>query len=135
MLHSCFRTLLVVLCTGLSLNLVNPVVSLDFATLSVIVVDSRGAVIPNSSVIVHWDSAGLDGVKEKDNVGMKENKFATTDAAGSSSSEMPPGVYDVFVAAAGFSPHCEKLTLKPREIHPYRVQLEVSRMTTIVIVN
>ena len=135
MLDGCFRTLLVVLCTGLSLNLVNPVVSSDIATLSVIVVDSRGGVIPNSSVIVHWDSAGLDDVKEKDNIGTKEDKFTTTGANGSSSLQMPPGVYDVFVAAAGFSPRCEKLTLKPGEVHAYRVQLEVSRMTTIVIVN
>jgi hypothetical protein len=133
MLDSYFRTLLVVLCTGLSLNLVTSVASSEIATLSVTVIDSIGAVIPNSSVIVHWDSAGLDGVK--DNIGTKEDKVATTDATGSFSLEIPPGVYDVFVAAAGFSPHCEKLTIKSREIHPYRVQLEVSRMTTIVIVN
>jgi Carboxypeptidase regulatory-like domain len=133
MLDSYFRTLLVVLCTGLSLNLVTPVASSEIATLSVTVIDSTGAVIPNSSVIVHWDSAGLDGVK--DNIGTKEDKVAATDATGSFSLEIRPGVYDVFVAAAGFSPHCEKLTIKPREIHPYRVQLDVSRMTTIVIVD
>ncbi len=132
MLVSYFRTLLIVVCTGLSMNLVIPVFSSDIATLSVTVIDSTGGVIPNSSVIVHWDSAGLDGVKE--NIGTKEDKFATTDATGSFSLQMPPGVYDVFVAAAGFSPHCEKLTIKPREIHSDRVQLEVSRMTTIVIV-
>jgi hypothetical protein len=118
MLDSYFRTLLVALCTGLSLTLVTPVASPEIATLSVTVIDSTGAVIPNSSVIVHWDSAGLDDVK--DNIGTKEDKVATTDATGSFSLEIPPGVYDVFVAAAGFSPHCEKLTIKPREIHPYR---------------
>lgn len=133
MLHSYFRTLLVMLCTGLSLNLMTPVASSEIATLSVTVIDPAGGVIPNSSVIVHWDSAGLDGVK--DNIGTKEDKVATTGATGSFSLEMPPGVYDVFVAAAGFSPHCEKLTIKPRELHPHRVQLEVSRMTTIVLVN
>jgi hypothetical protein len=125
--------LLIVLFTGLSLAIVIPVFCSDFATLSVTVIDSMGGVIPNSRVMVHWDSAGLDGVK--DNIGTKEDKFATTDATGSFSLETPPGVYDVFVAASGFSPHCEKLTIKPREIHPYRVQLEVSRMTTTVIVN
>jgi hypothetical protein len=116
MLDGYFRTLLVVLCTGLSLNLVTPVASSEIATLSVTVIDSTGAVIPNSSVIVHWDSAGLDGVK--DNIGTKEDKVATTDATGSFSLEMPPGVYDVFVAAAGFSPHCVKLTIKPEKSIP-----------------
>ena len=112
------------------MNLAIPVFSSDIATLSVTVSDSVGGAIPNSRVIVHWDSAGLAGVK--DNIGTKEDKFGTTDATGSLSLEMPPGVYDVFVAAAGFSPNCEKLTIKPREIHTDRVQLKVSRLMVIV---
>lgn len=85
--------------------------------------------IPNGRVIVHWDSAGLEGIEE--NIGIKDDKIATTDSAGHFSLELPPGVYDVFVTDPGFSPHCEKLTLKAQEMHRYEVRLKVSRMITI----
>ena len=88
-----------------------------FAGLSSLFGLTRFPEILARSRVVHWDSAGLDGVK--DNIGTKEDKFATTDATASFSLEMPPGVYDVFVAAVGFSPHCEKLTLKAPEMHRY----------------
>jgi hypothetical protein len=128
------RKFLIMLSAGLSLAFACAASSAaDLATLSGTVVDSAGAVIPNTHVIVHWDSAGLDGVK--DNIGVNDDKSATTDAAGHFSLELPPGVYDVFVASAGFFPRCEKLTIKVKEIHPYRVQLEVSKMTTTVMVN
>jgi hypothetical protein len=122
------RALRIMVCTGLSLMFVLTASSTDLATLSGIVVDPMGGVIPNSRVIVHWDSVGLDGVK--DNVGIKEDKFVTSDRTGHFSLELPPGVYDVFVMAKGFSPHCEKLTMQAEKIHPYKVQLKASRMIT-----
>jgi hypothetical protein len=121
----------IVVCTGLSLIFALTVFSTDLATLSGSVVDPMNAVIPNSRVIVHWDSAGLDGVK--DNVGINDDKSVTTDEAGHFSLDLPPGVYDVVVMAKGFSPHCEKLTIQTEKIHSYKVQLKVSRMTTIIL--
>jgi hypothetical protein len=116
-------------CFALLLAFSLTALSADLATLSGTVVDPMGGVIPNGRVIVHWDSAGLECVK--DNIGVKDDKIVTTDATGRFSLELPPGVYDVFVTAAGFSPHCEKLTIKPGEVDPYSVHLRVSR-TTIV---
>jgi hypothetical protein len=64
----------------------------------------------------------------KENVGTKDDKIAITNQSGQFSVELPPGVYDVFVAAAGFSPHCEKVPLKGKQFRPYKAQLKVSRM-------
>ena len=105
------------------------VVSAHAATLSGTVVDYVGAAVPDARVIIHWDSLGLDGVT--DNAGLKDDTIAATNATGHFSLELPPGVYDVFVAAAGFFPHCEKLSVKGTGTRPYMVRLKVSRMLKI----
>jgi hypothetical protein len=104
-------------------------VSSDAATLHGTVIDSQGAVIPNSHIVVRWDSIGLDGVTE--NIGTKEDTTATADQTGQFQLDLPPGVYDVFVTAPGFSPHCEKITVKGKGIQPYDVRLKVSRMIKV----
>jgi Carboxypeptidase regulatory-like domain len=103
--------------------------SAQATTLRGTVMDSMGAAIPNAHIIIHWDSVGLEGVTE--NVGLKKDKSATSDATGHFSLDLPPGVYDVFVAAGGFYPRCEKISLKKNEIHLYEVTLTVSRMLSI----
>jgi hypothetical protein len=99
------------------------------ATMSGIVVDSQGAVIPKAFVVIRWDPIGLDGVK--DNPGTKDDKTTTTDENGRFSLELPAGVYDIFVSAAGFSPHCAKITIKAKEGLRYEARLSVSRMMKI----
>jgi Carboxypeptidase regulatory-like domain len=101
------------------------------ATLSGTVVDSQGAAIPKAHLAIHWDSVGLDGVK--DNLGTPDNKTATTDATGHFSLELPAGVYDIFVSAAGFAPHCEKITLTAKRNLRYEVRLSVTRMLKIKV--
>ncbi|MGC1416214.1 MAG: carboxypeptidase-like regulatory domain-containing protein [Candidatus Acidiferrum sp.] len=101
------------------------------ATLSGTVVDSQGAAIPKAHLVVHWDSVGLDGVK--DNLGTTDNKTATTDATGHFSLELPAGVYDIFVSAAGYAPHCEKITLTTKGNLRYEVRLSVTRMLKIEV--
>ena len=91
--------------------------------------DNMGAVIPDARVVIHWDPVGLDSVKE--NVGTKDDEIAMTNQNGQFSVELPPGVYDVFVAAAGVSPHCEKVSMKGKQFRPYKAQLRVSRMLKI----
>jgi len=103
--------------------------SLRAASLSGNVVDVQGTAIPNALVMVRWDPIGLDGVK--DNTGTRENKIATTDEFGHFSVELPAGVYDIFVSAAGFSPHCAKITVKTKDGLRYEARLAVSRMITI----
>jgi hypothetical protein len=127
------RTFRILLFAGLSLLFGFTAFSADPGTLSGTVMDEQGAAIPNGHVIVHWDSAGLDGVT--DNIGVRNDEIVTTSPTGHFSLELPPGVYDVFVTAPGFSPHCEKLTLKAQGTHRYEVRLKVSRMITITVDN
>jgi hypothetical protein len=103
--------------------------SVHAANLSGIVVDSQGAVIPRAYVVISWDSVGLDGVK--DNLGTKENKITSTDETGHFLLELPAGVYDIFVSAPGFLPHCAKITVTAKEGLRYKARLSVSRMLTV----
>jgi hypothetical protein len=88
-------------------------------------------VIRNATIIIHWDPIGLEGVAE--NVGSKNDKVGVSDAVGHFSLELPPGVYDIFLSAGGFSPHCEKLSLRKNETRLYTVQLKVSRTLTVKV--
>ena len=44
--------------------------------------------------------------------------------------ELAPGFYDVFVTAGAFSPHCEKIRLKGKEVKIYVVKLKISPVTS-----
>lgn len=103
-------------------------VSAKAATLSGVVRDSEGAVIPNAHVIVHWDPSGSSYLK--DNLGIKQDMAATSDSKGQFSLELPGGFYDVFVTATAFSPHCEKLRLRGKETKTFEVKLKVSEVTS-----
>ena len=85
--------------------------------------------IPKAYLATHWDSAGLDGVR--DNLGTPDNKTATTDAMGHFSLDLPAGGYDVFVSAAGFAPHCEKIALTAKGNVRYQARLSAARMLKI----
>ena len=98
------------------------------AILSGTVRDSEGAVIPRAHVVVHWDSAGSNYLK--DNIGTKEDKIATTDANGQYSLDLQPGFYDVFISASAFSPHCEKVRLNGKGTKRLDVKLKVSPITS-----
>jgi hypothetical protein len=103
--------------------------SVHAATVSGVVLDSQGASIAKAYVVIRWDSVGLDGVKE--NLGTNEIKTATTNETGHFSLELPAGVYDIFVSAAGFSPRCEKITVLAKDGLRYKAQLSVSQMVKI----
>lgn len=104
-------------------------VPMHAATLRGVVIDSQDAVIQHVRVLVRWDPIGLDGVTE--NVGLKDDATATADSNGNFQLDLPAGVYDVFVTASGFSPHCEKITVKGKGVQPYEVHLKVSRMIKV----
>jgi len=99
-------------------------------TLSGTVTDHYGAAIPNAFVVIHWDPVGLAAVKK--NVGTKATRSIATNKTGRFSMDLPPGVYDVFVRAAGFSPHCDKIIIRERDRN-YTVKLTVGRMQTVVV--
>jgi hypothetical protein len=104
------------------------VVSTRASTLSGTVRDSEGAVIANAQVTVHWDRSGSNYLK--DNLGIQRDVAATTDSSGHFSLELPPGFYDVFVTAMAFTPYCEKVRLKDKEMRTYEVKLKVSPVTS-----
>jgi hypothetical protein len=99
-------------------------ISAKAATLSGTVRDSEGAVIANAHIIVHWDPSGSNYLE--DNLGIKQDITVMSDSKGQFSLELPPGFYDVFVTATAFSPHCEKIRLKGKEVKTYVVKLKVS---------
>lgn len=111
----------------LTLLLLLTTVSTTAAALVGTVRDSEGAVIPHAVVIIHWDAAGSNYLK--DNIGIKEDVTATTDSNGRFSVSLPPGFYDVFVAATAFSPSCDKIRLKGNGSKTYDVKLKVSQLT------
>jgi hypothetical protein len=78
------------------------------------VADSAGTPLTDAQLVVHWDPSGAKtGLTT--NVGIPEDRFLKTDTHGNYYAEIPPGFYDILVAAPGFSPTCAKLRLKPGE--------------------
>jgi hypothetical protein len=98
------------------------------ATLSGTVRDPEGAVIANAHVVVHWDSSGSNYLK--DNLGTRQDVTVSSDSNGKFSLELPPGFYDVFVAATAFTRYCEKIRLKGDEGKSYEVRLRLSPVTS-----
>jgi hypothetical protein len=97
----------------LALLLLTCALTTHAATLSGTIRDSEGAVIAKAHIVVHWDESGANYLG--DNLGVKEDITMSTDSNGKFSLEIPPGFYDVFVAATGFAPYCEKVRLKEKQ--------------------
>jgi len=75
------------------------------------VTDSSDTPISGAMVLIHWDSAGST-VGLITNVGIKEDLVIRTNGNGTFKVDLPPGFYDVFVAAKAFSPTCRKIRIK-----------------------
>ena len=87
------------------------------------VADAAGTPLTNAQLVVHWDSSGAKtGLAT--NVGIPEDRFLKTDTHGNYYAEIPPGFYDVLVAAPGFSPTCAKLRLKAGENATFNAKLK-----------
>jgi hypothetical protein len=93
--------------------------------------DSQGAAISKAYVLVRWDSVGLDSVKN--NAGDKNNHVTATDDMGHFSFDLPPGVYDIFVSAPGFFPHCKKITVGAKYPTHYKARLRASRTLSVTV--
>ena len=94
-----------------------------------VVTDSEDAVIRGAFVIVHWDRSGT-AVGLKSNAGLKQDLILETDAKGEFGAELPPGFYDVFVAATAFSPECRKVRIKVGERATYSPKLKADPLVT-----
>jgi Carboxypeptidase regulatory-like domain len=84
-------------------------------TVSGKVFDRAGAVIRGARVTIHWDPSGSNQLKDITG-DSREDVSVVTGEDGRFSVKLKPGFYDVFVAATGFSPHCEKVRLKDKEV-------------------
>jgi hypothetical protein len=73
--------------------------------------DSLDASISGALVLVHWDPAGST-VGLTSNIGIKADLSIRTKNDGTFSIDLPPGFYDVFVAATAFSPTCRKIRMQ-----------------------
>ena len=94
------------------------------STLRGVITDSEGAAIARANVMVRGDASGsMVGLNNE--AGTKRNVDLVTDSKGYFSSELPPGFYDVFVSADGFSPQCRKIRITPGQVSPYRARLQV----------
>lgn len=103
-------------------------ISTKAATVSGTVRDAMGAAISDAHVMVHWDPSGSNYPKDI-NGDARQDISVTTGKDGRFSVELKPGFYDVFVAAMAFSPHCEKVLLKGKELK-VSVTLDVSPTVT-----
>ena len=75
------------------------------------VTDSLDTPISGAMVLIHWDSAGSTAGLTT-NVGIKEDLVIRTKEDGTFRLDLPPGFYDVFVAAKVFAPACRKIRIK-----------------------
>jgi hypothetical protein len=77
------------------------------------IIDRSEAPIGNSFVLVHNRQAG--------------DRSLLTDKTGIYDIELPPGIYDVFISAEGFSPACKKIEVKHKRAK-FDVVLEVNTL-------
>lgn len=98
----------------LVLSLIAPTIGLGDTRFKGTVTDSSSTPISAAMVLIHWDSAGST-VGLTTNVGIKEDLVIRTKGDGTFKVDLPPGFYDVFVAAMAISPTCRKIRIKPGE--------------------
>jgi hypothetical protein len=94
-----------------------------------VITDSEGAIIREARVFIHWDQSGAD-VGLKSNVGLKQDLVLQTNEKGEFRADLPPGFYDVFVTANGFSPGCRKLRIRVRESATFNIKLRADPLIT-----
>jgi len=93
------------------------------------ITDSEGAAISNARVLVHWDPSGST-VGLVDNIGIKQDVIAVTDASGHYSAQVPAGFYDVFVSATAFTPMATKVRVKKDQAGTFSPKLSVDPLVT-----
>jgi hypothetical protein len=76
------------------------------------VTDASDTPTAGAMVLIHWDPAGST-IGLTTNIGIKQDLVIRTRQDGSFQVDLPPGFYDVFVAATAFTPVCRKIRVKP----------------------
>ncbi len=95
-------------------------------TLTGAVNDSSKTPISGAMVLIHWDRAGST-VGLKTNIGIKADLSIGTKDDGTFTADLPPGFYDIFVAAPAFTPTSLKIRMKVNRSPGGRVPPECRR--------
>jgi len=98
------------------------------AVLQGAVTDSRGVPLPlglKPRIFIHWDASGTN-IGLKSNIGIPGDLSVETDSEGHFQIDLPPGFYDVFVSAFGFSPTCRKVRINAGQSLSFNAELEVN---------
>jgi hypothetical protein len=77
-------------------------------SVTILVTDELGAVIPNAVVWIHQDPTTVFNLKTP----KLDDLSGRTDNEGKITWRLGPGFYDVFVTATAFSPACRKLRVR-----------------------
>jgi hypothetical protein len=93
------------------------------SNITVTVRDPSGAAISNAFVLVHSDALGRGNSKPF-------QLELRTDSSGVAKNAFPSGFYDLFVAATGFAPSCEKIRVHEGEGVERTFVLKVDQLMT-----
>jgi len=93
------------------------------------VTDSKGGVIANAVIFVHWDSSG-SATRLKANKGIPSDQSFRTDTEGQYSAELPTGFYDVLITSPAFSPVCKKVWIANGPPIEYSAKLNADALVT-----
>ena len=117
----------------LIVTVLTPVIA-SSETLRGAVKDSSDTPLSGAMVLIHWDRAGAPaGLRS--NIGIEADLRTATKEDGSFTADLPPGFYDVFVAATAFTPTCRKIRINAGEAQEIRFRLNVDDLYTVEMGN
>src|SRR5262245_43279049 len=98
-------------------------------TLKGMVKDSSDTPLSGAMVLIHWDRAGSTaGLRS--NIGMETDLSIRTKHDGTFTADLPPGFYDIFVAAMAFTPTSRKIRMLVGEAQDIAFQLNLDALYT-----
>jgi hypothetical protein len=91
--------------------------------------DSSNTPLSGAMVLIHWDHAGnIAGLRT--NIGIAADLNIGTKDDGTFTADLPPGFYDIFVAATAFTPTCRKLRMNAGEAQEIAFRLDLDPLYT-----
>ena len=93
----------------------------DQSPVSGTIVDSMGAVIPNSYVLIRTDA------REREHP-VSVERTSRTNKNGEFKLSLDPGFYDIFVSANGFAPYCRNIRVRDGKPLKLRIPLSIDQL-------
>jgi len=98
-------------------------------TLKGAVKDSSDTPLSGAMVLIHWDRAG-NTAGLRINIGIEADLSIGTKDDGTFAADLPPGFYDIFVAATAFTPTCRKIRMQVAEAQEITFRLNLDTLYT-----